>query len=44
MEIKWESGDIKENRYEILLMGVFEKETSKVKSKILKSYGFSNQA
>ncbi len=41
MEIKWESGDIKENRYEILLMGVFEKETSKVKSKILKSYGFS---
>ncbi|WP_393970979.1 leucyl aminopeptidase [Oxyplasma meridianum] len=41
MEIKWESGDIKEKGYEILLMGVFQNETSKVKAKILKSYSFS---
>lgn len=41
MEIKWESGNFEEKTYEILLMGIFQKETSRVKARILKSYDFN---
>ncbi|MCL5802784.1 MAG: leucyl aminopeptidase [Thermoplasmataceae archaeon] len=44
MKISWESDDFKEKKYDIILMGVFEKESSKIKSRILKSYSFNKYA